>query len=308
MNKPLTPKNCDLRDFQFMPMDVRRLLTSETWVTGSADEKCAAMSLWLESWHQVPAASLPDNEKMLAHLSGAGSKWKKVKPHVLRSWTEGGDGRLYHPVVAEKALEAWIEKLSLAIAGNTGNAKRWQIAIDSSALQSSLREAVEQLKIIAPRSKSLNKKPAKVIQSQSPPDSPPDSGGNRNRQGQGQGQGLNNTSSSAREDFFQESVDNQPKFNMFFGWQVSPHFLTDRKAYGFNSGLLNEQVLTEFCGYWLGKNEKLTQVEWEHKLANNLVKLTNNPVLSTCTARKSNVPDNNTTDWLTPELAEEIGL
>ena len=36
MNKPLTPKNCDLRDFQFMPMDVRRLLTSETWVTGSA--------------------------------------------------------------------------------------------------------------------------------------------------------------------------------------------------------------------------------------------------------------------------------
>ena len=94
----------------------------------------------------------------------------------------------------------------------------------------------------------------------------------------------------------------------FFGWQVSPHFLTERKAYGFNSGLLNEQVLTEFCGYWLGKNEKLTQVEWEHKLANNLVKLTNNPVLSTCTARKSNVPDNNTTDWLTPELAEEIGL
>ena len=69
-------------------------------------------------------------------------------------------------MVAEKAFEAWIEKLSLAIAGNTGNAKRWQIAIYSSALQSSLREAVEQLKIIAPRSKSLNKKPAKVIQSQ----------------------------------------------------------------------------------------------------------------------------------------------
>lgn len=119
---------------------------------------------------------------------------------------------------------------------------------------------------------------------------------------------LLNTSSSTREDFFQEPVDNQPKFKMRFGWQVSPNFVTERKAYGFNSVLLNDQVLTEFCGYWAGKPEKLTQVEWEHKLANNLVKLTNNPVLSTGTARKSNVPDNNTTDWLTPELAEEIGL
>ncbi len=110
--QPMTPHDCDLRDFQFMPLDVRRLLTSETWVTGNADEKCAAMNLWLESWHQVPAASIPNNDKMLAHLSGSGSKWPKVKEHVLRGWCDGGDGRLYHHVVAEKALEAWEKKKS----------------------------------------------------------------------------------------------------------------------------------------------------------------------------------------------------
>lgn len=167
MDQPLTPPGCNLGDFPFMPLDVRRLLTSETWITGTADEKCAAMTLWLESWHQVPAASIPNNDKMLAHLSGAGGKWSKVKAHVLRGWKDGGDGRLYHPVVAEKALEAWIEKLSAAISGNVGNAKRWGIEIDNSQLQESLCHAVDQLKKIAPRSKALSKKTAKIVESRS---------------------------------------------------------------------------------------------------------------------------------------------
>lgn len=167
MDQPLTPPDCNLGDFPFMPLDVRRLLTSETWITGTADEKCAAMTLWLESWHQVPAASIPNNDKMLAHLSGAGGKWSKVKAHVLRGWKDGGDGRLYHPVVAEKALEAWIEKLSAAISGNVGNAKRWGIEIDNNPLQESLCHAVDQLKKIAPRSKALSKKTAKIVESRS---------------------------------------------------------------------------------------------------------------------------------------------
>jgi len=33
---PLVPAEVDLRDFAFMPLDVRRLLTSETWVLGTA--------------------------------------------------------------------------------------------------------------------------------------------------------------------------------------------------------------------------------------------------------------------------------
>lgn len=108
--EPLTPLDCDLRTYEWMPLDVNRLLTSETWILGTADEKVAALTLWCESWRQVPAASLPDDDRMLAHLSRAGSAWKKVREAVMRSWVKCSDGRLYHPVVAEKARFSWGEK------------------------------------------------------------------------------------------------------------------------------------------------------------------------------------------------------
>ena len=122
---PLTPADCDLRDFAFMPLEVRRLLTSETWVLGTAEEKIAALSLWCEAWHQVPAASLPDNERMLAHLSGAAGGWRKVREHALRGWVKCSDGRLYHPVVAEKALESWAKKEAQRERSRRANAARW---------------------------------------------------------------------------------------------------------------------------------------------------------------------------------------
>ncbi|GAA5003443.1 hypothetical protein GCM10023206_07230 [Acinetobacter puyangensis] len=176
---PLTPKECDVSNFPFMPLDIDRLLNSETWILGDDSEKVASMTLWLKSWHQIPAASIPNNDKMLAHLSGMGTKWKKVKEHALRGWVDGGDGRLYHPVVAEKALEAWIEKLASAISGAQGNAKRWQIEINTSDLQNQLCDAVYRLKNIAPQSKALTKKIAKIIESQSQPVSGGDSNPNQ---------------------------------------------------------------------------------------------------------------------------------
>jgi hypothetical protein len=108
---PLVPAECDLKDFAFMPLEFRRLFTSETWMLGNDAAKLAALHLWCESWHQVPAASLPDNDRALSLLSQAGSRWKRVKEHAMRGWVLCSDGRLYHPVVAEKALEAWGRKL-----------------------------------------------------------------------------------------------------------------------------------------------------------------------------------------------------
>ena len=112
MTEPLTPQDCDLRDYVWMPMDCNRLLSSETWVLGNAEEKVASLTLWMKSWHQVPAGSLPDNDKMLAHMSEAGAKWPKLREHALRGWIKCSDGRLYHPVVCEKAREAWANKLA----------------------------------------------------------------------------------------------------------------------------------------------------------------------------------------------------
>lgn len=51
--EPLVPGEADLRDFKFMPMEVQRILTSETWILGSSDERAPAVALWLQSWHQV---------------------------------------------------------------------------------------------------------------------------------------------------------------------------------------------------------------------------------------------------------------
>lgn len=111
---PLTPADCDLRDFMFMPLDVLRLRDSDIAVISSGDEFRCAVLLWCASWHQVPAASLPDDDVILSGLSGFGrviKEWKKVREGALRGWIKCIDGRLYHPVVAEKANEAWRGRL-----------------------------------------------------------------------------------------------------------------------------------------------------------------------------------------------------
>lgn len=176
---PLVPAEVDLRDFQGMWFDTDRLLRSDTWVLGNGEEKAAAMTLWLESWHQVPAASLPSHDRMLAKLSQA-EKWPKAKAHALRGWVACSDGRLYHPVVAEKALEAWIEKLAAAISGAAGNAKRWQVTIDTATQRAQLRVAADLLRKLNATSRTFKKKAVAVILGgslpESPPDHPPDSG------------------------------------------------------------------------------------------------------------------------------------
>lgn len=111
---PLTPPDCDLRDFAFMPLDVVRLRDSDIAALSSGDEFRCAVLLWCASWHQLPAASLPDDDQILSQLAGFGrvvKEWKKVRSGALRGWIVCSDGRLYHPVVAEKAREAWRAKL-----------------------------------------------------------------------------------------------------------------------------------------------------------------------------------------------------
>lgn len=115
MSKPLTPPECDLTDFGSMFFDVRRLLTSETWIEAAETPRLghALMCLWMESWHQRPAASLPNNEPVLARLAMCDLRtWKRIREKVMAGWVLCDDGRWYHPVVAEKALEAWGRKAS----------------------------------------------------------------------------------------------------------------------------------------------------------------------------------------------------
>jgi hypothetical protein len=107
---PLVPADVDLRDFGFMPLEVLRLRDSDLTALASGEEFKAAVLLWCVAWHQVPAASLPNDDRLLARYSGGGSGWKKVKEAALRGFTACNDGRLYHSTIAEKALEAWSAK------------------------------------------------------------------------------------------------------------------------------------------------------------------------------------------------------
>lgn len=109
MTAPLVPADADLRDFHFMPLDVARLINSDLAALATGEEFKAAVVLWCKSWHQVPAASLPNDDRMLAHLAGFGRDlkgWKRVRDMALKGFVQCDDGRLYHPVVAEKAREA----------------------------------------------------------------------------------------------------------------------------------------------------------------------------------------------------------
>jgi hypothetical protein len=114
---PLTPADCDLQDFAFMPLDVARLRDSDLASDESPEACWAAVLLWSASWHQVPAASIPNNEMWIAKQAGYAQRgkiakeWTDVRPGALRGWIHCTDGRLYHPVVAEKALDAWKSKL-----------------------------------------------------------------------------------------------------------------------------------------------------------------------------------------------------
>ncbi len=109
---PLVPAEVDLRDFGFMPLDVLRLRDSDLAALATGDEFKAAVLLWCVAWHQVPAGSLPDDDRLLARYSGAGSGWKKVREEALRGFVTCFDGRLYHPVISLKAREAWESKLA----------------------------------------------------------------------------------------------------------------------------------------------------------------------------------------------------
>ena len=111
---PLTPVDCDLTDFAFMPLDVARLRDSEL-ASNETPEACwAAVQLWAASWHQIPAGSIPNDDKWLAKATGYGrivKEWMRVRDGALRGWVECTDGRLYHAVVSEKAREAWKAKI-----------------------------------------------------------------------------------------------------------------------------------------------------------------------------------------------------
>ena len=79
---PPVPADADLRHYDDMPLEVRRL--RDSGIAGVADAevfRCGLLT-WCVAWHQVPAGSLPTADADLCRLVGLGrdlKTWKKIK-------------------------------------------------------------------------------------------------------------------------------------------------------------------------------------------------------------------------------------
>lgn len=107
---PLVPPWVDLRKFDDMPLAVKRLRDSRFSAKVSPEEFRSGVLLWCAAWHQIPAASLPNDDAELAQLAGYGfaiKEWLRVKKGALHGWQEATDARLYNETAAEKALQSW---------------------------------------------------------------------------------------------------------------------------------------------------------------------------------------------------------
>src|SRR5271167_2479587 len=99
MTQPPVPIDADLRDFGFMPLDIVRLFGSTFHARATDAEWRAGVTLWLKSYHQMPAGSLPADDIELCRLAELGRDvraWKKIKAGTMHGWYACSDGRLYH--------------------------------------------------------------------------------------------------------------------------------------------------------------------------------------------------------------------
>jgi len=130
---PFVSADVDLTDFKFMPLEVARLRRSKAWLICKRRPELAfyMLNLWTAAWHERPAGSLEDDGDVLADVAMCPpERWLEVKDDALRGWVKCTDGRLYHPVVAEKVAESWHGK----------SLKRWQNECDRIRKENRRRE------------------------------------------------------------------------------------------------------------------------------------------------------------------------
>ncbi len=128
---PLVPAEVDLRDFTFLPLDVVRLRDSDLAALSSGDGFRAAVLLWCTSWHQSPAASLPDDDRLLARYAGFGrdiDAWKAVRDEALRGYRLCSGWAALPPLArreGQRGLGVEAGPESADRSGHRGEGQRW---------------------------------------------------------------------------------------------------------------------------------------------------------------------------------------
>ena len=102
--EPLVPAGTSLRHLPMMFLDIVALQNSDTWALANGWEAKAAINLWMKAWHQIPAGSLPNDEKLLAAWAQVPVPWADVRSVAMRGFVLCSDGRLYHPVISARVI------------------------------------------------------------------------------------------------------------------------------------------------------------------------------------------------------------
>lgn len=108
---PLVAPHVDVRDLDGFMLNVERLMASELVALSSHEVVAACLFLWCRAWKQMPAASLPDDDRVIAAYSRLpAARYRKLQTEILRGFIKCSDGRLYHRVLAEEATRAFARK------------------------------------------------------------------------------------------------------------------------------------------------------------------------------------------------------
>lgn len=148
--EPLLPPEVDLKGFDYMPLQIERLLRSRTWIRAKANPALGfySLNLWATSWHEGPPGSLQHDDVTLADYARCTPiEWMKIRDEALATWALcSADDRLYHPVVCELALSAFLERLKYRKANAKRHHKQFKFNIDVATYQRRISDAAAMLK------------------------------------------------------------------------------------------------------------------------------------------------------------------
>ena len=98
----------DCSDLDGFMLNTERLMSSELLALHGNDVLGAALLLWCRAWKQRPAASLPDDDRVLAAFARLPlKKFREIKDAVMRGFVKCNDGRLYHKFLSGEATKAY---------------------------------------------------------------------------------------------------------------------------------------------------------------------------------------------------------
>ncbi|WP_133000243.1 DUF1376 domain-containing protein [Luteimonas arsenica] len=111
---PPYPATTKAGGFRF-ELDIERVCQSDSWAIAEPRQRPFMVMVWIVSWTQLPAGSLPDNDAVIAARIGMPlPEFKASRDVLMRGWWKANDGRLYHPVITEQVFDMTKRKIRKA--------------------------------------------------------------------------------------------------------------------------------------------------------------------------------------------------